>query len=138
MFKKSEFFIVLMLLPEVLFAQEKNPIKPGIAISNDSVMKLFFILVGVLVLIAASAYFLKRFTNISENTSGPIQVIAQAPMGVKERIILLQVGDEQLLVGQSLAGLQTLHVLEKPLQDKKNTAAVTLDFASALKSVMQR
>ena len=95
-------------------------------------------LILVLGLIVMMAYLLKRFTNISENCSGPIQVIAQAPMGVKERVVLLQVGDNQILIGQSIAGLQTLHVLEKPLPYQNKNDSPSLDFISTLKAVVNK
>ncbi|NRB42184.1 MAG: flagellar biosynthetic protein FliO, partial [Pseudomonadales bacterium] len=93
---------------------------------------------AVLAVIVGFGFLVIRFTNISEKTNGPIQVLAQAPMGVKERVILLQVGSEQVLIGQSVAGLQTLHVLVNPVEEKSLAAAKPLDFSATLKAVINK
>ena len=37
-------------------------------------------------------------------------------LGGKERIVLVQVGEQQLLVGVAPGSLRTLHVLDQPLE----------------------
>ncbi|MGB5623896.1 MAG: flagellar biosynthetic protein FliO [Gammaproteobacteria bacterium] len=70
-------------------------------------------LFAVLVLILFLAWGLKRF-QIGAST-GAIRVIAAASLGARERILLVQVGDTQLLVGVGSGGMRTLHVLDEPL-----------------------
>ena len=41
---------------------------------------------------------LKRFNTVGASTGGYIQVLASAPLGQRERAVLLQVGADQILV----------------------------------------
>jgi len=43
-------------------------------------------------------------------------------MGTRERVVLLQVGETQLLLGVAPGRVQTLHVLDKPLDSGKQGA----------------
>jgi flagellar protein FliO/FliZ len=56
-------------------------------------------------------------------------------LGTRERAVLLQVGDQQLVVGVAPGRVQTLHVLDKPLsmEDKQVT---TNSFSSRLQSAI--
>jgi len=47
-----------------------------------------------------------------------IRVIESMPVGIKEKVMLLEVGGTQLLVGASpTGGLRTLHVLDTPVAE---------------------
>ena len=46
---------------------------------------------------------------------GGLRILGGLSMGARERVVLLQVGDTQLLVGVAPGRVQTLHVLEQPL-----------------------
>ncbi len=70
-------------------------------------------LFAVLILILLLAWGLKRFQIGA--SAGAIHVVAAASLGARERILLVQVGDTQLLVGVGSGGMRTLHVLDQPL-----------------------
>lgn len=72
-------------------------------------------LVVILALIAGAAWIAKRFGNFKMAAQGQMKVVAGLSLGAKERVVLLEVGDEQLLLGVAPGRIQTLHVLEKPL-----------------------
>lgn len=44
-----------------------------------------------------------------------INVVASRALGPKERIVLIEVADQQLLVGMTATHVQTLHAFEKPV-----------------------
>ncbi|MGD8976406.1 MAG: flagellar biosynthetic protein FliO [Gammaproteobacteria bacterium] len=96
----------LTLTPVAASAAEAVPPTSGIAGVLTS-------LIAVLVLILLLAWGVKRF-QIGGN-AGAIRVIAAASLGARDRILLVQVGDTQLLVGVGSGGMRTLHVLDQPL-----------------------
>jgi flagellar protein FliO/FliZ len=55
--------------------------------------------------------------RLQSSTGGMLKIIGGISMGSRERIVLLQVGSEQLLVGVSPGRINTLHVLEAPLDN---------------------
>ncbi len=98
-------------------------------------------LAGVLLLIFAAAWFLRRLQQGQGSGRGHLRIVSVLPLSAKERIILLQAGEEQVLMGISGAGIQHLHTLKEPVQAEPVTdgAPVPLqDFASHLKNVMGR
>ena len=76
----------------------------------------------VLAAIVVLAWVFRRVQGIGQPAAGSLRVAATLPLGPKERILLLQVGEEQLVVGASPGGLQTLHVLTQPLALGANDA----------------
>jgi flagellar protein FliO/FliZ len=69
----------------------------------------------VLALIVGLAWVLKRTGRFQMAAGGGLRVLGGLSMGARERVVLLQVGETQLLVGVAPGRVQTLHVLEQPL-----------------------
>ncbi len=72
-------------------------------------------LVVVLVVFFAAAWAMRRYGNFNAAGGGALKVVAGLSMGPRERIVLIQVGETQLLVGVAPGRVQTLHVLEQPV-----------------------
>jgi flagellar protein FliO/FliZ len=68
-------------------------------------------LVIVLGLLAATAWVSKRFRAGSSSRGGAIEILTGLSLGNRERVVLLKVGSDQVLVGISPSGLRTLHVI---------------------------
>lgn len=110
------------------------PVSPMQSVGAGKLLEVSATLCGVLVLILLLAYAFKRFGGIQATSQGPIRLLAQMPVGVKERIMLIEVGSEQVLVGYSASGFETLHVLQQPVEVKVEPQATS--FASVLKLAM--
>ena len=68
----------------------------------------------VLGLLAATAWVSKRFRAGSGARGGAIEILTGLSLGNRERVVLLKVGSDQVLVGISPSGLRTLHVIGQP------------------------
>lgn len=93
--------------------------KPG-----DYFGQIFFSLILVLVLIFVVAWLLRRFNKFSAVANGNLQVHGVLQVGQRERIVLLEVGEKQLLIGVTPNRISTLHELETPIDfatDKQAT-----------------
>ena len=98
-------------------------------------------LTGVLLLIFAAAWFLRRIQQGQGNGRGHLKIVSVLPLSTKERIVLLQAGEEQVLMGISSAGIQHLHTLKEPIRPEQLTEGEQqplTDFASQLRNVMGR
>jgi flagellar biosynthetic protein FliO len=71
-------------------------------------------LLVVLGLLALTAWLSRRFRLTSRLQGGAIEVTTGLSLGAREKVVLLRVGREQVLVGISPAGMRTLHVLKDP------------------------
>jgi flagellar protein FliO/FliZ len=86
----------------------------------------------VLGLIAAIAWVLKRSGRFQMAAGGGLRILGGLSMGTRERVVLLQVGETQLLVGVAPGRVQTLHVLDKPLESIRDAAPAVPGFADQL------
>ncbi len=79
-------------------------------------------LVVVLLVVVALGWAMRRFGNYGTGSSGQLRVLGGVSVGTRERVVLLQVGEQQLLVGVAPGRVQTLHVLDKPLEGASGDA----------------
>jgi flagellar protein FliO/FliZ len=129
-----------MLFSLPLWAAEQSETARTLSESPLSAMNLvqtFLGLLLVLVCIVLVAWLLKRSNSFHTAASGKLKVIAGIPLGTRERAVLVQIGDEQLLLGVTPQQINTLHKLEKPL-DVNNQKTMTSDFAGKLRQIMQQ
>ncbi|MEI8599351.1 flagellar biosynthetic protein FliO [Vibrio sp. M60_M31a] len=79
------------------------------------------LVIGVILLLAL---VVEAHASASIRATKGLKIVSQLPVGTKERIAVIQVGEEQLLVGITSQSIQTLAKLEKPLKEEElaNTA----------------
>lgn len=94
-------------------------------------------LLGIIGLIFAISWFVKRFSQGTFSANTHIKVISAMPSGTRERIVLIDVGGQQLLVGITSTSINTLHVFETPIavNSKVDTQS---DFSRKLMSILQQ
>jgi flagellar protein FliO/FliZ len=80
-----------------------------------NLLQLTFGLLVVLAAIVGSAWLLRRYGRLQSGVDGALRVIGGLSMGPRERVVLVQVGKQQLLLGVAPGRIQTLHVLEEPV-----------------------
>jgi flagellar protein FliO/FliZ len=70
----------------------------------------------VLGAIFAVAWLARRMRALGRRPGAPIDVLAETAVGPKERVVLLQVGGKQIVVGVTANSINTLLVLDTPVQ----------------------
>lgn len=110
-----------------------QPVTPG----AGGLARVTLALLVVLVVVFAVAWVVRRMRGFGDRVGGAIDVIADIPLGVKERAVLLKVGQKQILVGVAPGRVNTLYVLEEPLDLTKPSTGPT-DSRPSFKSVMLR
>jgi flagellar protein FliO/FliZ len=103
-----------------------------------SLWQLTLGLLLVLGLIIAIAWVLKRSGRLQMAAGGGLRILGGLSMGTRERVVLLQVGDTQLLVGVAPGRVQTLHVLNEPLESVHGAASVVPGFADQLGRLLNK
>ncbi len=117
--------MLLLTAPVTGFAKTADPLS-GAGLRTDLGAQLVQVLGGlgvVLALVLLLAWLTKRFSRSRLSGAHGLRLLGGISLGAKERIVLVQAGDVQLLVGVAPGRLQTLHVLEEPiqLQEQKET-----------------
>ncbi|HET7266965.1 MAG TPA: flagellar biosynthetic protein FliO [Rhodanobacteraceae bacterium] len=82
-------------------------------------LRVVLSLVAVVVMILAVGWLTRRMQARVRPGGQRVRCLESLAVGVKERVLLLEVGDRQLLVGASPAGLRTLLVLDEALPAPK-------------------
>lgn len=107
------------------------------AVGAGYFVQMFLGLAVVVAAIVALLWLLKRVNRLQGSVQGQLRVVAAVSLGTRERAIVLQVGDEQVLVGVAPGRVSRLHVLPRPLQspsptDESDAGGFKARLASAL------
>ncbi|MBW4053361.1 MAG: flagellar biosynthetic protein FliO [Proteobacteria bacterium] len=87
-------------------------------------------LLVVLAAIFGVAWVARRVRGIGNRLGNAIDVLADMPLGPKERAVLLKVGTEQILIGVAPGRVSALHVLREPIEIPKAATAANPAAAS--------
>jgi len=112
----------------------RAPVSQGSALAQN----LPQILLGLLLiggLLVALLWLLKKAQRGSA-AGGLIQIVASCPLSTRERLLLVAVGDEQVLLAASPAGIQPLHVLAQPMPLPAENTTSAGAFAAQLAALM--
>lgn len=101
------------MLAGELMARESGPLPDPIG--GDAITRIVVGLGLVLFAIVATAWAVRRVFRIQLERQGQLKILAGISMGPRERVVLLQAGSTQLLLGVVPGRIQTLHVLEHPV-----------------------
>ena len=90
--------------------------------ANMDAGSMILSLLMVLALIIISALVLKRF-NISQQGVSPLKVVTSLSLGAKERVVVIQAGEQQLLLGVTAQQVTLIERLTEPLVTQKLKSA---------------
>jgi flagellar protein FliO/FliZ len=76
-----------------------------------SLLRVSVALLLVLAAVFAAAWFSRRMHGVGSARSAALEVIAQLPLGPRERAVLVRVGTQQVLLGVASGNVRALHVL---------------------------
>jgi flagellar protein FliO/FliZ len=110
--------------------------QPASPLSVGSLTQLTVSLIAIVALILAISWALKRLRLAGPRGSGEIVVVDELSLGPRDRIVLVRVGESQVLVGIGASGLVPLTPLATPIVLKEGTR--TPAFAERLREMMKR
>jgi len=123
--------IAIMLCPALCIAAPTTP-----AIPTAQFGQMILVLLLVLALFIISAYATRRLTQRNWGKGG-IKLITGLNLSQKERIVLIEVADKQMLLGVTAQSIQALHVFDEKAitkQEKKSPAK----FSNLLQQMTDR
>ncbi len=104
--------------------------------SQDQLIQVCLALMAVLALIYALAWFVKRKQGVHGMGNLAMKTVAVLPMGVKEKIILVEVGGKQILLGMTPSNINTLATFDEPIISTQAQSSVS--FAQKLKDILHQ
>jgi len=98
---------------------------------------------GALLLVLAAVFFVSLLLKHLQSRVSPggshLKVLQALSLGTKDRVLLVQVGVDQILMGVSSAGITHLHTLSEPVDtpnaDPASDQKTTPSFAATIKNI---
>jgi len=109
-------------------------------VSSGIAEQLVTLLLGlglVVGLIFLLAWLMRRVQRIGPQRNQLIKLLSSQALGPRDRLLLVQVGQEQILLGLTPGRITPLHVLNEPVQ-LPDAPAATPEFAQRLLELMGR
>ena len=106
-------------------------------IDNSEIIRMIGTLLGIVAIILISAFVLKRMKLVNFNKNTDLKMLAGLSLGSKERIILIEAGSKQILIGVTNQSITPLHVFEQPIVDTE-ISTEKISFLQILQNKMKR
>lgn len=98
--------------PLAAWAQTTTAEPPGV--SGSAIVQMLLGLTLIIGLLFAGAYLLRKLNGgRSFGHTGPMRIVGGLMISARERIVLLEVGDEWIVIGIVPGQIKTLHTLPK-------------------------
>ncbi|MGY4489986.1 flagellar biosynthetic protein FliO [Pseudomonas sp. TE3610] len=143
---------LLLALPLPAFAATVTPPAPGAApaaapaapavgsaLGGGIAGQLTQLMLGLLLvigLIFALAWVLRRVQQNAPSGGQVIELLGSRALGPRDRLVLVQVGGEQILLGLSPGRIAPLHVMQQPIEMPAKTKPASPEFAQRLMELL--
>ena len=131
--------VLALLLINPAFAQEiaktvapDSPVRAPDTVGT--IVSLGLGLVAVVAVIYGCAWIIRRMNGMTGMNNNAIKVVSVMAIGARERIALIEVGGQQILLGITPSAIRTLHVFDEPVVEAGS--AGSSDFARRLQGMI--
>ncbi|YCH20085.1 flagellar biosynthetic protein FliO [Pseudomonas sp. D1-3] len=110
--------LLLTLLALPCFALAAEPATQAPAASGGIAGQLAQLVIGLLLvigLIFLLAWMMRRVQRLGPNNGKVIKIVASQALSPRDRLVLVQVGNEQILLGLTPGRINPLHVMGEPV-----------------------
>ena len=100
-------------------------------LTGGSLMRVALSLALIIVMIYAVAWYVRRMRLVTSGATQAMRVVSALSVGGRERVVLVQVGDEQILLGVAPGRVNLLRQYDKTIVDVKGAG-----FRSSLSKML--
>ncbi|VAW92957.1 hypothetical protein MNBD_GAMMA22-553 [hydrothermal vent metagenome] len=145
MMVKLKFLLIILLgflydINNVLSVERKSsPVSEKVLSDPVGVSQFFQMFLGLVLivgLILGLAWLVKRINNYQGNMNGVLKLLSMISVGQREKIVLIQIGKQQLLIGVAPGKVNTLLVLNENIESAE-VKRITVSFADKLSAVLK-
>ena len=127
-------FLLAITLTTAARAADGTPV--GGSVMTPSWLGLLGNLALVISAVLAIGWLLRRQPSLRSGAATPIRVLAAHSLGARDRLLLVEIADQQLVLGQTSQGLSTLYVAKQPLLDTPSRDASPATFSERLRHAL--
>lgn len=133
---------IISVLPTVLVAAPSQTESVSKLATNPTasgvVIQMALVLVGVVVLIIALGWLIKRVGNFPTAGKGMVRILGGVSLGPRERAVVIEAGGRRLLLGVAPGRVQTLCFLDPAdAQAGISPEGVATEFSTELDTQLQ-
>ena len=138
MWSKSIAVLALLLINPAFAQETAKTVAPDSPVrapdTVGTIVSLGLGLVAVIAVIYGCAWIIRRMNGMTGMNNNAIKVVSVMAIGARERIALIEVGGQQILLGITPSALRTLHVFDEPVVEAGS--AGSSDFARRLQGMI--
>ncbi|TJY62846.1 flagellar biosynthetic protein FliO [Sinimarinibacterium sp. CAU 1509] len=123
---------------DTALAQSSPAVAEAAVGSASSAIGMIGSLVIVLLVIFALAYLVRRLQSTPLARGALMRVHGGIQLGTKERVVILEAGGQQFLVGVASGSVNLLHTFEQPVVQASAPQTVAPAFAEKLNQLLRR
>jgi len=101
-----------------------------------AIFQVLAALIFIIILIIAMAWGYKRYGYKSFSNGSLMKIVGAISLGGKEKAVLLQIGDDQVLLGVSPGYVRKIHDIKEPVKPQENSDSSS--FVSRLNIELQK
>nr|WP_189662326.1 flagellar biosynthetic protein FliO [Pseudomonas sp. RW10S2] len=123
----------------VIAAADPAPVPASTATPGGMGGQLAQMVFGLLVVVGAIfllAWLLRRLQVAQPRGGQVIEIVGSRALGPRDRLLLVQVGKEQILIGHSPGSIEALHVMAEPVEVPAGARQAAPEFAQRLLELM--
>jgi len=116
------------------------PKQPARTVSSGDMLHWTLGLLVVLGIFFLCVWGMRKLGGITVNSTEKMRIVGGLSLGMREKVVLLQVGKKQLILGVTPGRIDALHVLEgDDCLNREESSAMNMDsgFAQKLMQVMK-
>lgn len=128
-------FLLLLFLPASTVAAETAAISP-----TTGLLQIFLGLIAVLTLMGVAAWFFKKIGPVNSGNKIAVKIVGGVSVGNRERIMVVEVADQWIVVGVTANQINTLSTMPKQEKLVEETISTTPEnqFSTWLKRTMAK
>lgn len=134
---KSPYFVLAIMtaLSNSAFAAENPPISP-----SGGLMQIATALLLVLGLVVMAAWLMRRLGPMNAGNKIPVKIIGGISVGNRERVMVVEVGDQWLILGVTASNINNLGSMPKQdeLLNQSAQPATNDPFSAWLKRTLEK
>lgn len=131
-------YSLLFIAGPLMAEQSANQIPSVDDVSSSYLTRIAIGLILILMLIFLLAWVMKKMQLTPQSGQHLIRIISSISVGHRDRIALIQVGDEQILVGLTPGRMHKLHELKSAVDVSHHESMAPGQFAQKFSRLMDR
>lgn len=136
--RSSKCHVFIIFISSILWIINAEAVESGKSVIDPvgTLGKLTIALIIVLAVFWLFSRLMKQMQGAQNIQNSSLSIVGVLPLGQKEKVIIVQAGDQQILLGVTTTQINTLHVLTSPIANDVSLSNVS-EFKDKLSAAIK-